>query len=287
MAMGRVLGSTFGLFAPLFKYSTALALSRTFSASAMAASVDFSYTEQDKWVEMYVTTPGKRQSPIGIQAGEAKPRKDLVPLQFSSGWTMPHDGELLNTGHTAQFNPHCKPNAVPTIRTHLGTYKLLQVHYHWGKKTGEGSEHLFDGRPGELEVHFVHSKEGATNQSSGDFLAVIGVVADVDENLPVAGPWGKLDVTSVLDSKATAPITGFRFDELLPKNRDYYFYEGSLTTPPCSEIVHWFVMKDKIPVPGAYLQQLRRMRGSDGHTVTSNYRTLQELAGRTVFQPGQ
>ena len=74
--------------------------------------------------------------------------------------------------------------------------------------------------------------------------------------------------------------------DLLPKNLDYYFYEGSLTTPDCDEIVQWFVLKQTISVPAAYLVQLRNIEMDEaGNSLTFNFCAPQDLNCQTVFTP--
>ena len=196
------------------------------------------------------------------------------------------DGDFVHTGHSTQFNPDLAGVVGPSTTNHLGTYDLLQCHFHWGRKEGEGSEHLIDGKAAELEVHCVHQKQGAADSTAGDFLAVVSILADVDEDAPIdESPWKDLDVTKIQEFKSTTPVSGFRFDSFLPKNLDYYYYEGSLTTPPCSETVQWFVLKERITVPGAYLEQLREVEeDKEGDLLEFNFRMPQALAGRVVLE---
>ena len=92
-------------------------------------------------------------------------------------------------------------------------------------------------------------------------------------------------MTKIQEFKSTTPVSGFRFDSFLPKNLDYYYYEGSLTTPPCSETVQWFVLKERITVPGAYLEQLREVEeDKEGDLLEFNFRMPQALAGRVVLE---
>ena len=72
--------------------------------------------------------------------------------------------------------------------------------------------------------------------------------------------------------------------DLFPNNHDYYYYEGSLTTPDCNETVQWFVYKNLIEVPQAYLQDLRRIkRDASGNLLTFNFRDTQRLNNRQVL----
>ena len=71
--------------------------------------------------------------------------------------------------------------------------------------------------------------------------------------------------------------------ELFPSNFDYYYYEGLLITPPCSETVQWFVLKNAITVPGSYLKSLRKIDNGHGHPLTNNFNQTQNLNGRKVY----
>lgn len=247
--------------------------------SAIAVETDFTYLRQDLWFGVCVSGNQMRQSPIDIITGDVQTNAALFSEpELSSAWATGRDGTFKNTGHNVQFDPD--PTAPPTTRNHLGTYTFLQVHMHWGRMTGQGSEHLVDGGAGELEIHFVHSLQGTGTNNT---LSVIAVMADVNETAPLSGPWLQLNATAVQTYLSNISVTGFRLDQLLPVNRDYYYYEGSLTTPPCTEIVAWFVMKDRITVPGAYLEQLRNVQeNSTGQILDFNFRMPQAMAGRVV-----
>lgn len=193
------------------------------------------------------------------------------------------DGVFANTGENVQFDPDT-PGVAMTCN-HLGKYSVQQFHFHWGEEEGEGSEHRVDGKQTELEIHFVQFKEGETDTSARDFISVIAVRADVDEDAPLTGPWQQLDAYAVQGFENSIVVKNFRFDSLLPDNLDYWFYEGSLTTPPCSETVAWFVLKEKITVPGAYLDLLRGVEeDEEGTLLTFNFRDAQKLGDRTVYE---
>ena len=77
--------------------------------------------------------------------------------------------------------------------------------------------------------------------------------------------------------------TTVNFYDLLPSYRSYYYYEGSLTTPNCNEVVQWFLLEETISIPSAYLAQLREVEeNEEGDRLTFNYRSTQDLAGRQV-----
>jgi carbonic anhydrase len=171
-------------------------------------------------------TIGSQQSPIDI---ENAIKAQLPALKIN--WPKRPD-TIVNNGHTIQLN-FPEGNTLTLGNT---TYKLLQLHFH------RPSEHLVAGKNFAMEAHFVHRAEGGG-------LAVIGVFmtpgkgnagfAKIAATMPAAeGPAVKAD--AAIDPNA-----------LLPAQRSYYRYPGSLTTPPCAEIVEWLVLSTPIAVAEA------------------------------------
>ena len=250
-------------------------------APAIAIGVEFSYDDQDSWPGICVSGNEGRQSPIDILTENVEIDSSLIDLVFT-GWSE-RSGTFTNTGHNVQFDLD-SPTAA-TVRNHLGTYDLLQFHMHWGNATGQGSEHIINGIQEELEIHFVHRKQRENNTNAQDYYCVVGVIAEVDEEA-ISGPWSLLDASAVREYKSNITIEEFNLETLLPSDRTYYHYLGSLTTPLCSETVAWFVMQNTIRVPAAYLEQLRMIQNNAGMPVQYNFRDVQSLGDRTVRMPG-
>ena len=173
---------------------------------------------------------GKAQSPIDL----AVPKEIVLPEFF---FRFPSDTEVevlnqegvidaLDNGHTIQVNAQTGEY----MRVEGKTYWMLQFHFH------SPSEHTVDGRHYPMEVHFVHmARDGA--------LAVVGVFAEVGaENLGFAPIWPQLMKGPGMRSVVTVPA---EFTQLafLGEATGAYHYEGSLTTPPCTEGVHWFIRR--------------------------------------------
>lgn len=260
----------------------------SFLLIGLTSAIDFSYRAQGEWPPVCVQGNEMRQSPIDIVTESVDDDDDDLDALQLSGWELGHDGTFTNLGHTVQFVPDT--TGVVQTQNHLGTYDLIQFHMHWGARTGEGSEHLIDGIASELEIHFVHLQQGVDNPNQGggniNIYTVIAVMAKVDDNAPLTGPWEQLNATAVREYRSTIPVTGFRLDQFLPESRDYYYYEGSLTTPPCTEIVAWFVLKEAIAVPGTYLNLLRQTsEGANGTLQDFNFRMPQAIGGRVVSSP--
>jgi carbonic anhydrase len=195
---------------------------------------------------------GHEQSPIDIR--DAKKGK-LAPLDlgYKKG-----SADIVNNGHTIQVTPAdgggLNIDGVP--------YKLVQFHFH------TPSEEKIHGKAYSMVMHLVH-------QNADGKLAVIAVLltegkanaalAPVFDNMP-AKEGDKKSLPAALD------VTDF-----LPADKGYYTFNGSLTTPPCSEGVRWFVLKHPVEISKAQhatFQKLYKM----------NARPVQPLNGRVVEQ---
>jgi carbonic anhydrase len=120
------------------------------------------------------------------------------------------------------------------------TYKMLQFHFH------SPSEHTINSRYFNAETHFVFAKEDASTTNgldTGDLL-VIGVMMEDTTAIDNAflGNFNFDGETHTTDS-AFNPLTDF-----FPANKEYYHYEGSLTTPPCTEAVKWILLTNPVQV---------------------------------------
>lgn len=205
------------------------------AAAAQAEAIHWNYEGAAKWGALdgsYKSCSiGAEQSPIDL--------KGAIPAslgQVAIDWT-PQAFVIVNNGHTIQAN------AAPGGSLTLGSEKfdLKQFHFH------TPSEHAVDGKRTAMEAHFVHAQPGGK-------LAVVGM-------LMVAGPAnaGFAEVMRTApkgegEAKLNQPLNPNAF---LPNNRAMIRYEGSLTTPPCSELVDWNVLVDPIAVAAADIEAFR------------------------------
>ena len=162
---------------------------------------------------------GKAQSPIDIRdAVDA----DLVAIEFHYGETA---NKIFNNGHTIQVDidpgSHIVYNGI--------AYDLLQFHFH------APSEHTIDGEAAALEIHFVHKDRNSNN------LAVVGILLSEgdSQNEAYAPIFDRLPADVGAPEATGEPLA---LDTLLPEAQGYYTYQGSLTTPPCSEVVRWLLL---------------------------------------------
>ena len=197
---------------------------------------------------------GRVQSPIDVSLASAHGERGFaasyrpVPLQ------------VLHNGHTVQFNT---PGSGELVLNGV-TFELLQIHFH------TPSEHVVRGQHAPLEAHFVH-------KSAGGALAVLGVfVIPGAENPALAALIRHLPEHET--PAADHPDTAIDPSDLLPAERGFTWYLGSLTTPPCSEGVNWHVLSTPIT---ASPEQIARLERAMGH----NARPPQNLHGRLVVAP--
>ena len=258
-----------------------------FATANAADKVEFSYDEQEEWSGVCVDDNTGRQSPINIVTEDVRESSRLTELRLGDGWRMPISGKYRNNGpgKNVQFDPtnSTRPSVMTT--NYLGNYSVLQMHMHWGANNGQGSEHTVDRGSYPLELHFVHQKMGEPNSTIRDDFAVIGVFAEADNSMPISGVWEQLNISAIRSFNATVPVSGLIYSDLLPSSLDYYHYPGSLTTPNCSEVVQWFVLKEPIKVPSEYLTYLRMIETDDGSSLTLNFRDIQPLGERMVETP--
>jgi carbonic anhydrase len=195
---------------------------------------------------------GKRQSPIDIREGI---RVDLEPIQFDYRPTM---FRIVDNGHTIQVSV-----GEGSTMTVMGrTYQLLQFHFH------RPSEERVNGKAFEMVIHLVHrDPEGK--------LAVIAVLLDKGlENPLIQTLWNNLPLEVDQDVTPSVPID---LNALLPENRAYYTYMGSLTTPPCSEDVLWMVFKQPMPVSAEQVGIFSRLYRNNARPIQpSNNRLVKE-----------
>jgi carbonic anhydrase len=201
---------------------------------------------------------GKRQSPIDVKG--AKKDASLEPIQFDY---KPVPLKLINNCHTIQINYHSGSSVTVAGKT----YPLIQFHFH------KPSEEEIAGAKYDMVIHLVHKLR--------DQLLVVGVlVKSGSENPMTKTLWANLPVTEGKESEV-AGVT-INAADLLPADRNYYAFDGSLTTPPCSEGVQWYVMKTPIHLSVAQIAAFARVYPMNARPIQlGNGREIRESALQT------
>lgn len=202
-------------------------------------SLDPSFIECEK---------GVSQSPININTSNVIGKSDLenIRVDYSNS-----DFTIINKKLTLEILPNDGSNSI-----YIGDveYVLGQLHFHYP------SEHELNGKKFPAEIHFVHQNH------QGQF-AVFGLfVKQGKENKVIQKFFHQLskEVDQKKDIEGTINI-----ESLLPERREYFRYEGSLTTPPCSENVKWLVLNHSIEMSAEQLNELQKLFPTNSRPVQS------------------
>jgi carbonic anhydrase len=200
--------------------------------------------------EFSTCSTGTRQSPIDIRGGIAV---ELAPIQFDY---RPSGFGVIDNGHTVQVNV-APGNSISVMGRR---YDLVQFHFH------RPSEERIDGRQFDMVAHMVHKDVDGR-------LAVVAILLDRGAAQPIVqAVWNNLPLEKGEELRAPGTID---LTKLLPEDRRYYTYMGSLTTPPCSEGVLWMVMKQPMNISPEQV-------GIFSKLYPMNARPIQQAAGRLI-----
>jgi len=228
--------------------SIALSLSATLAFAGVDAHWDYEKHGPEHWGEFNkICKEGKEQSPINIETEKT--------IQLDKSYSVAihddHDSvcNIVDNGHAIKVTPVDGGY----ITLHGKEYKLNQFHFHGM------SEHTVDGRRYNAVAHFVHlAKDG--------MVAVVAVMFEVGEKNEA--------LQNILDN--TGKSIHVNPKDLMPEDvNHYYHYKGSFTTPPCTEQVQWYILKDTASISQAQLKELRKY-------YKNNERPVQATNGRKI-----
>ncbi|XP_067289861.1 carbonic anhydrase 15 [Pseudorasbora parva] len=261
---------------------------------------DFCYDEKHcdpySWGDNYPSCHPlleSHHSPINLDHQLMK--NDSLDSLHLEGFNLTHTGQwwLTNQGHSVVLEVgngmHVSGGGLP------GIYRTIQLHFHWGSVSSNGSEHTLDNLRFPMEMHIVNIKSTHPNLTSAledpTGLAVLGIFVDVtylhSENFQ--------SISNALPFVAykgqTKSIRPFPLMNLLPQNNltQYYRYHGSLTTPPCSQVVVWTVYEVPIYISWAQFELfVSRIFSTEEEAVNQvllhdNYRHTHPTYGRSVY----
>ena len=216
-------------------------------------------TSPEHWMEIEKNSDcgGTGQSPINIIDNTTVPIdiKDSLQLYYSPKTLL---SKVENNGHSIQFDFETGDS----IQFNNDTYYLKQIHFH------EPAEHKINGVTYPLEAHLVHMSRNNTLT----VFSVMGIEGEESQLFEFFKSFLPLANGETKEIHQQLDITGLSLE-----NRGYYFYSGSLTTPPCTENVNWIVFKDPIVIS---LEEVLALRNN---MPLNNYRNEQPLNGRTVY----
>ncbi|MCM8596368.1 carbonic anhydrase [Accumulibacter sp.] len=204
----------------------------------------------DNWARLspeYATcASGRRQSPIDIRDGL---RVDLEPIQFSY---RPSHFRVIDNGHTVQVEVDGSSLSLLGKR-----YELVQFHFH------RPSEERIDGRASDMVAHLVHKSDDGK-------LAVLAVLLEKGSEHPIIQTvWNHLPLEK--GEYVAPPDPTIDVAQLLPQDRSYHTYMGSLTTPPCTEGVLWLVLKQRQQISAEQLAIFARLYRNNARPIQATF----------------
>ncbi len=213
-------------------------------------------TGPEQWAKLtpeFSQCAGSNQSPINL-TGMIDAKLTPLTLHYQAGGKT-----VVNNSHTVQVD--YAPGS--TLQIDGISFELKQFHFH------APSENLIKGKSYPLEGHLVHVN------NKGE-IAVVAVMYQAGKsNTALTEVFRALPVKVGETQSLSASISA---EQLLPKQRGYYRFSGSLTTPPCSEGVRWLVMKQPVEVSQTQIDSFKAV------IRTPNNRPVQALSGRVILQ---
>ena len=215
----------------------------------------YSYTNgPELWGQCYEDCNGKKQSPINIETSKTESNSSLSALQIDYRATPVH---ILNNGHAVEL----EYEEGSTLLWDGESYTLKQAHFH------AGSEHSIDDEFADSEIHLVHKTEAGG-------IAVIGVMIEEGAENPFFARFFD-NLPTIEGEHYESEADTLNILDMLPANRAYYTYEGSLTTPKCTEGVRWIVLQTPITASAAQIEKLNAI-------LHVTHRPVQKLNRRKV-----
>ena len=203
-----------------------------------------------KWGEEFpLCGTGKAQSPLDIR-GPFEKTTQAIQLDYKAGPL-----KVLNNGHTIQVV--VSPGSTMSVQGE--SYELLQFHFH------RPSEEHVEGKPSAMVAHLVH-------KSAAGKLAVVSVLLNEgEENALIRSVWSHAPKSK--SPETLIPGVEINPKSLMPVKLNFYSYEGSLTTPPCTEGVAFYVLKSPVSISKNQVE---------GFAFKMNARPTQPLNGRKI-----
>ncbi|KAM5280290.1 receptor-type tyrosine-protein phosphatase gamma isoform 2-T2 [Ctenodactylus gundi] len=249
----------------------------------------------EHWVTSSVSCGGRHQSPIDILDHHARVGEEYQELQLD-GFDNESSNKtwMKNTGKTVAIL--LKDDYFVSGAGLPGRFKAEKVEFHWGHSNGSaGSEHSINGRrfPVEMQIFFYNPDDFESFQTAISENRIIGAMAVFFQVSPRDN--SALDpiihgLKGVVHHEKETFLDPFVLRDLLPASLgSYYRYTGSLTTPPCSEIVEWIVFRKPVPISYHQLEAFYSIFTTEQQDhvksveyLRNNFRPQQALNDRVV-----
>lgn len=252
------------------------------------------------WPKLFPLANGARQSPVDIATTNTiQTTKTFGPIKYK--YVPENTRSLVNPGYCWRVDVRGDGSELSGGPLGNDVFVLEQFHCHWGCSDGRGSEHTVDGKSFSGELHLVHWNKSkytsfAEAAAKPDGLAVLGIFLDVGKYHPELDKIAQLLPFITHKGDRVTLREALDPSKLLPENKAYWTYLGSLTTPPFNESVIWIVFKNPVELSAEQLQAFRELRCYDAledcpcdeqnGQVINNFRPPLPLGSREIREFG-
>lgn len=258
------------------------------------------YNGPNVWPKYFPACGDQKQSPIALPAQRHHTSNNKVVHKLShKNFEQPCCVILNNKATTFDFS--CKEKEGEKQRLtggslyhHKRRFKFYSGHIHWGKDSTDGSEHSIGGVKHQAEAHLIHydakfdSVTEALDEPGAIIVQAFFLQSTKEDNLALN--WlldslykinGTLDTQTDIGEMPLFDADGRSIFE--PTANSFYVYEGSLTTPPCNEVVVFHVYTTPTPISERQLNILRSLVNHEGENMSGNFRNIQPLYQRPIL----
>lgn len=231
----------------------------------------FDYQENgpDTWHNFHADCGLTEQSPIDIVTSQLEVDSTMKNMKFVGYNNKSLEWSVTKNSHNVGFSLINGEAPYFTETDTSDQFALLGGHFHWGYNNEQGSEHTVNGQKFPLEMHLIHE-----NQDS--VIHVFGFLFELSEN-------NNVDLDELINAISNVEQSGDQMIKLylpriLPKNLSkFYRYNGSFTTPPCTENVRWTIFQEPIRISESQMKAFH-----DLEFIKLNFRDTQKINSRKV-----
>ncbi|KAF7282840.1 hypothetical protein GWI33_001976 [Rhynchophorus ferrugineus] len=246
------------------------------------------------WKDIFSDAGGTKQSPVNlVTACSITVPSEIDPLQFSDEfYDIPIEMKLYNSGLNVvlygKWNGNIRPFLVggPLEET---TYSFLNIRFRWGPTNDEGSEHMINTKryAMEMQASFVNDKEQECDVLEAARTGKLLIVSYLFSVTPIDNPYLEPVIQALRNLKLPmncVVICPFPLKLLMPIfSKNYFYYDGSLTFPPCTEGVKWIVQPEPLTISDRQLKKFRKLASCSFRPITCNSRPVQHPNGREIL----